>query len=247
MNKFGQMMLRAGLAAVALGVSALGAGSANAATITFDELAHTGFSTNHFVAVQSGGFSFSTNTPDYLPDFVVWGSAYDAYDAPGPSRRADQNGATLVNSGSAALITFSRIGGGAFNFNAIRLADALNMNNVSTGGGASGGPVDFWFTDANGTTAQSVLVDSLPGMEVFTFNRPNILSVAFKTGRNRDGSGIALGILQFDNVVVDEAIGAIGGVPEPASWALMLGGFALTGGALRGARRRGFVKPVLAQ
>jgi hypothetical protein len=36
------------------------------------------------------------------------------------------------------------------------------------------------------------------------------------------------------------------GVPEPASWALMLGGFALTGGALRGARRRGFVKPVLA-
>jgi subtilisin-like proprotein convertase family protein len=36
------------------------------------------------------------------------------------------------------------------------------------------------------------------------------------------------------------------GVPEPASWALMLGGFALTGGALRGARRRGFVEPVLA-
>ncbi len=39
-------------------------------------------------------------------------------------------------------------------------------------------------------------------------------------------------------------IGPVGGVPEPASWALMIAGFGLTGSAIR--RRKAFLKPVLA-
>ena len=44
----------------------------------------------------------------------------------------------------------------------------------------------------------------------------------------------------LDNIAFDvRAIGAVGGVPEPASWALMIGGFGLVGGAMR--RRGGLV------
>jgi hypothetical protein len=44
------------------------------------------------------------------------------------------------------------------------------------------------------------------------------------------------GQLLLDNVSLSDTGGAIGGVPEPASWALMIAGFGLVGGALR--RRR---------
>jgi len=40
----------------------------------------------------------------------------------------------------------------------------------------------------------------------------------------------------FDNVVI--TTDGVGGVPEPATWALMLGGFGLAGAALRARRRR---------
>jgi hypothetical protein len=43
----------------------------------------------------------------------------------------------------------------------------------------------------------------------------------------------------FDGIASwDQASGAVGDVPEPASWALMLGGFGLAGLSLRGTRRK---------
>ena len=40
---------------------------------------------------------------------------------------------------------------------------------------------------------------------------------------------------QLDNFVIDQAP-AVGGIPEPASWALLIAGFGLLGAAMR--RRR---------
>lgn len=52
------------------------------------------------------------------------------------------------------------------------------------------------------------------------------------------------GALVIDNVTVDVRGIAAAGVPEPAAWALMLGGFGMAGAAMR--RRRGGVARVLA-
>lgn len=49
-------------------------------------------------------------------------------------------------------------------------------------------------------------------------------TLVFNTGAN---------ILEFDNV----ALSGTPGVPEPASWAMMLGGFGLVGGAMRSRKR----------
>ena len=92
----------------------------------------------------------------------------------------------------------------------------------------------FTVTFLNGTTA----VDS------FTFNAPN--DVATFVG--------ASSAWAFDRVQIRETIGGAeneffgqfytsaqlpaGAVPEPASWALMLGGFGLVGSALRSSRKQ---------
>jgi hypothetical protein len=48
----------------------------------------------------------------------------------------------------------------------------------------------------------------------------------------------------LDNFTFNTNLSPMGGVPEPASWAMMIAGFGLTGSAMR--KRKAFVKPVLA-
>jgi len=49
--------------------------------------------------------------------------------------------------------------------------------------------------------------------------------------------GGAANFIAFDNITLGAATPGNGAVPEPASWALMLGGFGLVGGAMRNRRR----------
>jgi hypothetical protein len=75
---------------------------------------------------------------------------------------------------------------------------------------------------------------------VTTLDRPNM---AFFGATSDTGftsitlnAGSSSVFFNFDNLTLATAIPAAAGVPEPASWAMMLGGFGLVGGAMR--RRR---------
>jgi hypothetical protein len=46
------------------------------------------------------------------------------------------------------------------------------------------------------------------------------------------------GALGIRNLLIAETVGGPGVVPEPATWAMMIGGFGMVGGAMRSARRK---------
>lgn len=64
----------------------------------------------------------------------------------------------------------------------------------------------------------------------------NVDQIEFTTFEPGMFYGFTIFDVAGDNFTVDFAAGA---VPEPASWAMMIGGFGLAGGALRGRRRTG--------
>jgi hypothetical protein len=52
------------------------------------------------------------------------------------------------------------------------------------------------------------------------------------------GNGEFLNLVPTHLTIQNDAVSPVGGVPEPASWAMMVGGFGFVGGMLRGHRRR---------
>jgi hypothetical protein len=194
---------------VALALALAGSTAASAATITFNALTTSNFY-NPANPTTIDGFNFAGagGNPDALG---VWGSNLPF--------NADQGGATLFSNFRALLVTVTKVGGGTFDLNSIDLADVYNNG--------TGGSVDFSFTTGSGTTAQSVALDGLVGLQTFTFNKAGLTSFSYLP-TSTQGRWV-----QIDNVVVNQLTG---GVPEPTAWALMLTGFGLVGAAMR--RRR---------
>jgi hypothetical protein len=200
--------LKLGAAAVAL--AAICAPAA-ATTITFNDLTTTS-SWGLYQTVTENGLLFS-NSYGSSTDFVVWG-ANEPYNA-------DQGGATLGNDWDSTTTTVTRVGGGKFDLTSIDLGDVFNQG--------SGGQVRF---DFNGDSAGTFYVDldNLKGLQTFTFNMTGLISFSY-TPLTTQGPWI-----QVDNVVMD--LNQSSPAPEPASWALMLGGFGFVGSALRATKRR---------
>jgi len=193
-----------------------GASAAQATTLTFDELPY-GF---YAQTVVSQGYQFDDFDANSSIALFTW--------EPGSAYSADPDGQTLNNNYFRSTITLSKVGGGLFDFVSVDLANI--HNNQQGEEGQPGGDVLFSFFDGLNTTTQTVTLDTLPGLQTFTFNKTGLVSLSFKAVTTNE--------VQTDNFVLNAPGGTVGGtgVPEPATWALMLAGFGLAGSALR--RRR---------
>jgi len=186
---------------------------ANATVIDFDNLADYTSGAYH-----EDGYVLSAN--------FYHSSTGRAIEAVAPASSIDPTGTSVVKaSGAAVTFTLAREDGGAFEFG------SMDFGKLTATGNTASSTYQFFFTLAD--AAQTVVT------KYFTFNRNNPTPIAAHTAtfddlgaitrftfRNQSTAG------QFDTIVLRE----IAPVPEPATWAMMIGGLALAGGALR--RRR---------
>ena len=96
------------------------------------------------------------------------------------------------------------------------------------GGPLSFGPNDQYAAFATPTPIRFTIGDNFIGLRAVTASG-TFYGYAFTTNN-------VLNTVGFESVA-DRAVTATQGVPEPASWALMLGGFGLAGTAMRRRRR----------
>jgi hypothetical protein len=140
-------------------------------------------------------------------------------------------GSSFGSVDDAGRIIFTPTAGYKFSFAGF---DAVNRNDTSPS-------TRFTLTDLFGMTIFDFTSPVLAGRRTsFVTNTAffdRALVFQFKDGQFNGQS--------VDNIFLNTVLAVPpGGVPEPASWALMIAGFGLTGSAMR--RRKAFVKPVLA-
>ncbi len=137
---------------------------------------------------------------------------------------------SAVGSGVATLSTFdlssvSFYWGSIDSFNSVDLLGADGVTLLSVGGGA--------FSPANGDQSGSITNQRI----FFTAGTGEVI-----TGLRFHATGVAFEIDDVAGRLVSDGAGAT--VPEPATWAMMLGGFGMVGFAAR--RRRMANKTVVA-
>ena len=223
------------------------AGGAQAATLLhsyeFDGTAVTD-GTGVLDGTLGGGATVSGGTLnlDGVDDFAVLGgkaldlttahSVYLRYSATGQNKGLDE----MVSQGYSGQPGFY-IGTVGSNPQDIRLTD-YRAGGIGVTLPQDGTFHDILYTTGNGTTVylDGLLVFSTA--QNFTAGNNRGFDTLFGNQFNEYFAGRLDRALFYDGIATyDEAIGsAPGGVPEPASWAMMIGGIGLAGGALR--RRR---------
>ncbi len=209
----------AGAAALAL------AGDASAAVVTFDTTFRS-FSTiaaygSHY---QENGLAFDVFSESNVPEQI--GSF--GYGPASVAANTDPDGAAIFVNASSAKIILSKVGGGTFTLNTIDLADAYNATVAR-----QSYDLNYSYVDGSNVSHSGVInLDSIPGLQTFSFDL-TVLSFTMFTGNTNANTGPGV---QLDNVVFDQVNQPPGVVPEPTTWALMIGGLGLAGATLR--RRR---------
>lgn len=128
---------------------------------------------------------------------------------------------TLAPNYFGSVTTVSAEGGALFTLESFDFSDAFDFADDPI-------QVDFTFNTTSGVVNYTAFADFTPGMQTETFNISGISSFSFVTS----GSFFGEDTIQTDNWVysLDDTGPS---VPEPATWAMMIGGFALAGAAMR--------------
>lgn len=213
-----------------LAAAALISAPAAAITVDFNDMANDNFFFSPGNVYVSQGYRFSNDGQGQGPVALFgWGRLNNAivYNADANP----QTGTTLAHGYNNTITTVTRVDGAAFTLSSLFLADPFN-----TGSLAPGMPVNFTFTTASGTTSETRFLDALRGLQAEVFNRSGLLSFTIGPRQYDPPNAFPVaGLVQIDNVGLT-LDAAAPGVPEPASWAMLIAGFGLTGAALR--RRR---------
>ena len=214
-------MIKKTLAAVLLAATSVMAAPVNAVVITFDDLGGPTVKWVHPLVTNHVVF-FNTNDTDR--SLGIWGDDNS-------NINADPDGYTLFNGYGGTTTIVHKDDGGTFDLYSIDLADVFDSNFYG-----EGGDILFSFIYYGGaTSSQTVTIDALPGLQTFYFNQKGLSDFSYTPQT-------PLGSIQIDNVVIDQLGNATVdqlGVPEPATWAMMIGGFGLVGGAMRRRRSAG--------
>lgn len=197
------------------------AGQAAAAVVTFDSFRSPTTIAAFGSHYDEAGMNFDVfsifGAPEQIGSFGYQSA---------PLADTDLDGAAIFVNASSAKITLTKVGGGTFTLNSIDLADAFNaiVPRLSY-------DLHYTYVDSGGSHSSFVTLDAVPGLQTFAFNLSDVQSFTMFTGdtNNNLGPGVQLDNVRFDNAPSN-------GVPEPASWALMIAGFGLAGATLR--RRR---------
>jgi hypothetical protein len=205
------IVVAAPAAATTVNFTPLVAGGANSIVSTYDE---SGFRFYNLGTRSAGGL-------------FNWGTSFSA-------SSADPTGGVLVTNFGYRGTKVSKVDGSLFDFASVDLTDYYNDNVDAASitfpdqvtNQLNTKDVKFNFLTGSGSTTQTISIDSTPGLQTFTFNKTGLISFVYIPQTTRGG------FIQADNFVFDTA----GAVPEPASWAMLIAGFGLTGAAMR--RRR---------
>jgi hypothetical protein len=215
--KTSHALIIAGFAAIAAPAAAI--------TVDFNELASDNYFFSPGNTYVSQGYRFANDAPGPTA-YIAWGRGGNAI-----VYNADANpitGTTLVHNYNNTVTTISRVDGAAFSLSTLFIADAYNA-----GSPLPGMPVNYTFTTTAGTTGETRIIDGVPGLQAEVFNRSGLLSFTIGPRQfNPPGRFPLAGWVQIDNVGLTRDATGVGGVPEPASWALLIAGFGLTSAAI---------------
>jgi hypothetical protein len=183
--------------------------------------------------VSSRGFTFGGNPAD--PHLFVCN----------PGVVAQNTTQGLINANLTSILTFAPTGGGTFSLNSFfagaRTKD-WNTNQESTIYGTATGLDIVGQLSSGGTVSAQIAFDGLAFEQFFlpsSFTNLTSVTMTALGAPRRNGPEFLI-----DDIVVNGTFNAA--VPEPSTWAMMVVGFGLLGGAMRASRRRRALSALLA-